>query len=214
MGLEGEALWEGANMTKGMFEALGRERRVPWVLVSAGLVVVPHICRCDCPMFMSWPEMLEAWPALRLHASARPAWEQLRADLEDMGVEPVRGHRIGGRHARAVWEEDAWGDRVAEGSGPEVTDGWRGSLDQVADGDGDLGLDEGDWEALLRREYGGLLTGDSGDTARCAYGASREERWDSGKGMEARGGGVPGKRRSSCGPNPGQRGRVWRARGW
>ena len=51
------------------------------------------------------------------------------------------------------------------------------SVGKRADGAGDQGLVEGDWEMLLRREYGDLLIGDRGDTARCEYGASREERW-------------------------------------
>ena len=114
---------------------------------------------------------------LRWHAGARPAWEQLRADLDDMGVEPTWGHRIGGRHAREVWEDDAWSDLVAEGGAPAVTAGWRGSLDQVAEGSEGLDLCEGDWEALLRREYGTLLMGDRGDVARCEYGPSRSESW-------------------------------------
>ena len=74
------------------------------VLVSAGIVALPHLCRLESPHFLTWREMLEAWPELRHHSGAKKAWLLLREDLSRLGFQPVWGHRVGGVSARAVWD--------------------------------------------------------------------------------------------------------------
>ena len=95
----GRALWEGHLMSGAVAEAVGGAREVPYELVSAGVLVLEHLCRLDLPMYMTWYEMIAAWPALRHYSTAKDAWAVLRRDLEMLGVEPVEGHRRGGRPA-------------------------------------------------------------------------------------------------------------------
>ena len=141
-----------------------------WVLVSAGIVVLPHLCREDSPLFLTWVEMLAAWPVLRHHGGAKEEWLRVREDLSKLGQQPTWGHRIGGVSARTLWEAGRLQDHAAGLLPPEPSAHWRGLLDGLGRGD----VSEGEFEASLRAEWGDRLKGVRGDVARCGYGASRE----------------------------------------
>ena len=176
-GLQGVGLWEGVLMTEAVFDALGRRREVSWVLVSAGIVVLPHLCREESPHMMTWEETLKAWPVLRHYSTAKEEWTRLRRDLEALGYRACWGHRVGGRSARSIWESGQLQDHVAGLHPPEPSAHWRGLLDTVGEeGEGgEISVEE--HEAALRAEWGDRLKGVRGDTARCSYGATRHERW-------------------------------------
>ena len=175
-GVPGEELWEGALFSQKVMEAAGVERRVYWCLVSVGIVCVEHLCRLDAPVFMTWRETLKAWPALRWVGCAKEEWLRLRGELDAMGVMPQWGHRLGGRSAREVWEAGKTGDAMAEESLSDEPSALRGLLDDL-EGVG-AEASEAEFEEAMREAYGERLRdGVRRDDARCAYGASREERW-------------------------------------
>ena len=66
-------------------------RVVEWDLVSCSILVVEHLCRLDAPIFMTWREMVKAWPSLRDKSGAKEAWLRVREDLVALGVEAEWG---------------------------------------------------------------------------------------------------------------------------